>query len=123
MKTIKKLSLLSLFAISIAATPSMYAEDLSIHFQQEINQNFSAFINNQISFDQAITALEDLANKENNQILLEDITFLKQNRKQILTCLGRIKQLYAKIETYLDGSLKAQINNLRLDQWIRILMR
>ena len=123
MKTFKKLSLLGLFAISMAATSSIHAEDLSMYFQQEINTNFEALINGSKTFDEAITALKDVANKENNQNLLEDIAFLQQNRKQILTCLGKIKQLYAKIETYLDGALKTQINKLRLDQWIRILMR
>lgn len=123
MKTFKKLSFLGLFAISMAATSHVRSEDLSMHFQQEINQNFEALINGNKTFDEAITALKDVANKENNQALLEDIDFLQQNRKQILTCLGKIKQLYAKIENYLDGALKAQINKLRLDQWIKILMR
>ena len=133
MKSYKKLSLLGLFAISMATTSHVKAEgmsintlsaqEISVHFQQEINEKFAALINNQISFDDAIKALELAAQQENNPSLLEDIAFLQKNRKQIITCLGKIKQLYAKIESYLDQALKAQINNLGLAQWIKILTK
>lgn len=130
MKSLKKLSLLGLFAISMAQTSHVRAEalhmqdqEISVEFQQKINENFGNLLNGSASFDEAISALEDAAKQENNPILLEDIAFLKQNRKQIITCLGRIKQLYAKVENYLDQALKAQIKSLGLAQWIKILTK
>ena len=130
MKSFKKLSLLALLAINIAITNDLQAETInnqkaaiSAEFQEQINQNFESLINGNKCFDDAICSLEAAAQKENDPSLLEDIAFLKQNRKQIMTCLGRIKQLYAKIETYLNQSLKTQINNLGLAQWITILMK
>lgn len=123
MKTFKKLSLFGLLAISIAATPKTQAEELSIYFRQQINENFAALLNGKKNLYEVIVALQTAAQTETNPAVLEDIAFLEQNRKQILTCLGRIKQLYSKIENYLDNSLKDQINTLRLDQWLLILMR
>lgn len=120
MKNFKTLSLLGLFAISMAATSDVKAE-YSIQFQQEINAKFEALINNQASFDEVICALENAAQQENDPTLLEDLTFLKQNRSKLMLYISKVLNLYNKIAGYLHENVQVQMKNLGLQGWMKVL--